>query len=143
MSFFISKRKTAELFEFSIRTASSIMANALNSVPDVEIDPEGVFKYILIKVFEKQGGASKMIVRGNKQGPYHADIYDECTPMIHKLGLATTCTGGGRIDHNATAKKILVYGYSQGYGKADHKIAVDLLKKHYTDYDITFSDEGY
>jgi phosphohistidine phosphatase len=36
-----------------------------------------------------------------------------------------------------------VYGYSQGYGKADHQVAVDILKKKYCDYNVTWSDEGY
>ena len=54
------------------------------------------------------------------------------------------CRGGGRINHNAAEKKILVYGYSMGYGKADHTKAVELLKKKYPNYNsITFSNEGY
>ncbi|KAG8264068.1 14 kDa phosphohistidine phosphatase [Homalodisca vitripennis] len=48
---------------------------SLEKVPNVEIDPEGVFKYILIKVYAKQtrdgNEPSKMIVRGNARGPYH------------------------------------------------------------------------
>ena len=32
----------------------------------------------------------------------------------------------------------------QGYGRADHSVAVELLKKKYTDYtDITWSNDGY
>ena len=32
----------------------------------------------------------------------------------------------------------------QGFGRADHAITVDLLKKHYKDYtSITFSNDGY
>jgi phosphohistidine phosphatase len=33
--------------------------------------------------------------------------------------------------------------FFQGYGKADHTISVELLKKVYPDYEITWSDEGY
>jgi hypothetical protein len=48
---------------------------ALDKVPNVEIDPSGVFKYILIRVYAKQtpdgNEPSKMIVRGNIRGPYH------------------------------------------------------------------------
>lgn len=37
-----------------------------------------------------------------------------------------------------------MYGYSQGYGKADHSITCELLKKAYPNYeDIKWSDEGY
>ncbi|XP_046686805.1 sex-regulated protein janus-A-like [Homalodisca vitripennis] len=120
---------------------------SLEKVPNVEIDPEGVFKYILIKVYAKQtrdgNEPSKMIVRGNARGPYHADIYDEARSKIEPLGLDTECIGGGRINHDAAKKNILVYGYSQGFGKADHQITVDLLKTFYKDYNITYSNDGY
>lgn len=53
------------------------------------------------------------------------------------------CIGGGRINHDAANKKIHVYGYSQGYGKADHEITAKLLKDTYKDYTISISDEGY
>lgn len=50
---------------------------SLDKVPDVEIDPSGVFKYILIRVYAKQTAdgnePSKMIVRGNARGPYHGE----------------------------------------------------------------------
>lgn len=43
--------------------------------------------------------------------------------------------GGGRI---------FVYGYSQGYGRADHSKAVAALTRAYPHYDsITFSNDGY
>lgn len=29
----------------------------------------------------------------------------------------------------------------QGYGKADHSVTVEILKKEYTDYEITWSDD--
>jgi phosphohistidine phosphatase len=59
------------------------------------------------------------------------------------LGLETECLGGGRLDHRADLKKIKVYGYSQGYGKADHEITKKLLLEKYRDYDIETSNDGY
>lgn len=52
----------------------------LNSVPKVDIDPEGVFKYILLNVHPADAeaeGASVTILRGYKRCNYHSDIYDE------------------------------------------------------------------
>ena len=46
----------------------------LSSVPDVEIDSEGKFKYILVKVSEG-ANESKLIVRGTKQAEFHPDIF--------------------------------------------------------------------
>lgn len=60
-----------------IRSFSSLrkMANALiPQIPDVEIDPKGVFKYILIKVGSKNENGElvqKNIVRGYAECPYH------------------------------------------------------------------------
>jgi phosphohistidine phosphatase len=31
----------------------------------------------------------------------------------------------------------------QGFGKADHEVAVGLLKKKFPDYSISWNDEGY
>uniref|UniRef100_A0A023F860 Sex-regulated protein janus-A n=1 Tax=Triatoma infestans TaxID=30076 RepID=A0A023F860_TRIIF len=119
----------------------------LNSVPDVEIDPEGTFKYVLIRVYAPQtkdgNEPSKMIVRGNARGPYHADIYDETVQKLTKLKLDTECVGGGRIQHSPQDKCIKVYGYSQGFGKADHELTASLLKIAYPEYNVTWSDDGY
>lgn len=115
---------------------------ALGNVADVDIDSAGKFKYILIKL--SAGGQSKYIVRGYSRCGYHADIYDEVTPALEKQGIECSCPGGGRIEHKKGAKTLLVYGYSMGFGQADHSITVDILKKRYPDYySVTFSNEGY
>ena len=59
------------------------------------------------------------------------------------LGLDAQCLGGGRIEHRPQDKYLKVYGYSVGFGKADHTKAVDLLKEVYPNYNIEWSDEGY
>ncbi|KAK3911727.1 14 kDa phosphohistidine phosphatase [Frankliniella fusca] len=122
------------------------MGEAWKSIPTVLIDSEGIFKYVLIKVHKKEedaGESEKMIVRGFKWGAYHADIYEETQEKIEKLGFETECVGGGRIEHNPNEKKLKVYGYSQGYGRADHEITSDLIKKEYPDYNVSWSNDGY
>ncbi|KAI5706550.1 hypothetical protein M8J76_012085 [Diaphorina citri] len=124
------------------------MAN-FDSVPSVEIDPQGTFKYILIKLYEKNvtndDGSEKFkyLVRGNARGEYHGDIYDAFVAGLTNKNLDSECVGGGRIKHYPDEKKILVYGYSQGFGKADHSITKQVLAEKYTDYTIDWSDEGY
>uniref|UniRef100_A0AC35TU76 Sex-regulated protein janus-A n=1 Tax=Rhabditophanes sp. KR3021 TaxID=114890 RepID=A0AC35TU76_9BILA len=112
------------------------------TIKDVEISPSGKFKYILIKVTDKATDQVKFIVRGDSSCPYHADILDNVKQGASKE-VKLNCPGGGRIIHDPEAKKILVFGYSVGYGRGDHQMAVDILKKEYEDYDITFSNEGY
>uniref|UniRef100_U5EVH9 Sex-regulated protein janus-A n=1 Tax=Corethrella appendiculata TaxID=1370023 RepID=U5EVH9_9DIPT len=118
----------------------------LEAVPLVDID-EGIFKYVLIKVYgkEKADGnePSRTIVRGFNRAEWHSDIYDEVSSSLQGLGLETECLGGGRIDHRPDLKQIKVYGYSQGYGKADHLESRRILLTKYKDYDIDCSDDGY
>ncbi|XP_073958131.1 14 kDa phosphohistidine phosphatase-like isoform X2 [Choristoneura fumiferana] len=116
---------------------------SLEAVPKVDIDPAGVFKYILIKVHDKELSEedSITVVRGYKRCNYHSDIYDEVQEKLQPLDCEPL--GGGRISHEPDSKKIHIYGYSQGYGKADHEIAAKLIKDSYPDYTISVSDEGY
>lgn len=113
-------------------------------VADVDIDKSGKFKYILINVKDTQTKAVKNIVRGYKDCSYHIDILSKVTPELEKLGLQAECSGGGRILHDPKTKTIMIYGYSQGFGRADHTIAHALCKKNFPDYvDISWSNEGY
>lgn len=50
------------------------MAEALAKIPNVEIDPEGTFKYILVRVKVKGGDAHKDIIRGTKSAEYHSKL---------------------------------------------------------------------
>lgn len=48
------------------------MADRLSKVPEVEIDSEGKFKYILVRLKLKDGTDHKDIVRGTKSAEYHS-----------------------------------------------------------------------
>ncbi|XP_049876536.1 14 kDa phosphohistidine phosphatase-like [Pectinophora gossypiella] len=125
-------------------SAQNMSSKALDSVPKVDIDPDGVFKYILIKVYDKEKDnvePSTTIVRGYKRHNYHSDIYDEVQDKLKPLDCEPI--GGGRISHQPDDKKIHIYGYSQGYGKADHEVTARLIKDAFPNYTITISDEGY
>ncbi|XP_058059098.1 sex-regulated protein janus-A-like isoform X2 [Anopheles bellator] len=118
----------------------------LEAVSVVDID-EGIFKYVLIKVYAKEQAdgtePSKLIVRGFNRAQWHSDIYDEVSSSLMGLGLETECLGGGRIENRPDLKQIKVYGYSQGYGKADHLETRRLLLTKYKDFQINCSDDGY
>jgi len=112
----------------------------LNSVPDVEIDPDGKFKYILIKI---TGGdnETKLIVRGTKQAEFHPDIFAKVEPILKTSGFSCEVQGGGKILHEAE-KSIKVFSKSTGYGAADHSLTVAILKTAYPDYaEIIWTEE--
>ncbi|CAN8029365.1 unnamed protein product [Ixodes persulcatus] len=123
----------------------TMSAASFESIPTVKLD-NGRFKYILIKVHDKNDDSrTKLIVRGSAGAAYHSDIFDSESAKIEAIeGLELECLGGGRIIHNPDRKEIKVFGYSQGYGQADHSKTVEILKNFYPNYDsITFSNEGY
>eukprot|EP00092_Neocalanus_flemingeri_P014782 GFUD01015953.1.p1 GENE.GFUD01015953.1~~GFUD01015953.1.p1 ORF type:complete len:127 (-),score=31.09 GFUD01015953.1:113-493(-) len=124
-----------EQFQFACTMAG------LNSVPDVEIDPEGKFKYILVKISSTES-ESKLIVRGTKKAEFHPDIFAKVEPELKRSGFSCEVQGGGKIIHQPEGKSIKVFSKSTGYGKADHSLATAILKKAFPDYeDIIWTDE--
>ncbi|XP_019365824.1 PREDICTED: 14 kDa phosphohistidine phosphatase-like [Gavialis gangeticus] len=83
----------------------------LSAVPDVEIDADGVFKYVLLRV-RPPSGAAKDVVRGYGWAEYHADIYEKAAAELEPRGFKCECLGGGRIAHHSAERRIHVYGYS-------------------------------
>ncbi|XP_004593494.2 14 kDa phosphohistidine phosphatase isoform X2 [Ochotona princeps] len=122
-------------------------AAALARVPDVDMDADGVFKYVLIRVRSApsgpQPGESKEVVRGYKWAEYHADIYDKVSGELQKQGYECECLGGGRISHQSQDRRIHVYGYSMGFGRAQHSVTTEKIKAQYPDYEVTWADDGY
>ncbi|KAJ3605046.1 hypothetical protein NHX12_027097 [Muraenolepis orangiensis] len=122
--------------------AAALMAN----IPQADIDPTGVFKYVLVRVHSKEEGDDSEIdiVRGYAWAEYHADIYDKVSGQLEKGGvLDCECVGGGRIKHEPTTKKIHIYGYSMGFGRANHQVSMEKLKVRYPQYEVTWDNEGY
>ncbi|XP_030371063.1 sex-regulated protein janus-A-like [Scaptodrosophila lebanonensis] len=127
------------------RVLHKMAEKKLLAVPLVDIDEQGVFKYVLIKLSAKRSSeeASKTIVRGYADCKWHADIFKRTQESLKETGLDICCLGGGRIQHRPDKKYIKVYGYSQGYGKADHSETKKIIQTQYGDYEIEISDEGY
>ncbi|XP_061887685.1 14 kDa phosphohistidine phosphatase [Entelurus aequoreus] len=121
-------------------------ASRMVNIPQADIDPSGVFKYVLIRVHSKEEGDDTEvdIVRGYGWAEFHADIYEKVSEELEKDGLLDCeCVGGGRIRHDAQDKKIHVYGYSIGFGRANHAVTTEKLKVQYPDYEVTWDNEGY
>ncbi|XP_036892899.1 14 kDa phosphohistidine phosphatase isoform X1 [Sturnira hondurensis] len=71
------------------------------------------------------------------------DIYDKVASEMQKKGYDCECLGGGRISHQSQDKKIHVYGYSMGFGRAQHSVSTEKIKAMYPDYEVTWADDGY
>uniref|UniRef100_A0A8D9ALJ7 14 kDa phosphohistidine phosphatase n=1 Tax=Cacopsylla melanoneura TaxID=428564 RepID=A0A8D9ALJ7_9HEMI len=117
--------------------------NTFDSILTVDIDSRGRFKYILIKLEDKESGRVKYLVHGNSMSFYHSEILDKFLNTLTNKNLKVTCVGGGRIVHNPDTKSIEVFGTSYAYGRADHNITKQILAKKYMDYNIKWSNDGY
>ena len=114
-----------------------------------KIDEEGVYKYIQIECINKDNkDDKKLIIRGDANSSYHKDIYRKFLFDIMnskdkdlKENYDYECIGGGRIEFKPNS--ILIYGYSSGYGQADHSKTKEIVQKFYPTYKIETLDEGY
>ena len=54
-------------------------------------------------------------------------------------------SGGGRICLELEEKSCNIFGFSYGFGKADHEFATEVVRAdaRYADFEITWSDDGY
>ncbi|KAM5330567.1 14 kDa phosphohistidine phosphatase isoform 2-T2 [Glossophaga mutica] len=119
----------------------------LAQIPDVDIDPDGVFN--LEGLLSWGISCSELgLPRAARAEccallPFPADIYDKVAGEIQKKGYDCECLGGGRISHQSQDKKIHVYGYSMGFGRAQHSVSTEKIKAKYPDYEVTWADDGY
>ncbi|XP_059052309.1 14 kDa phosphohistidine phosphatase-like [Achroia grisella] len=127
----------------SLQTIKTMASSSLADVPTVDIDPSGVFKYMLIKLYDRKQSEENFvyIVRGYCRCIYHSDVYVEVQEKLHPLDC--DIVGGGSISHEPSSKKIRIYGHAHGYGKADHEITAKLIKAAFPNYKITISDKAY
>uniref|UniRef100_A0A8C9K6G4 14 kDa phosphohistidine phosphatase n=1 Tax=Panthera tigris altaica TaxID=74533 RepID=A0A8C9K6G4_PANTA len=88
-------------------------------------------------------GSPAQSLRPGPAFPVPADIYDKVSGEMQKKGYSCECLGGGRISHQSQDKKIHVYGYSMGYGRAQHSVSTEKIKAVYPDYEVTWADDGY
>ncbi|XP_063796358.1 14 kDa phosphohistidine phosphatase-like isoform X2 [Pseudophryne corroboree] len=94
---------------------SAVIMSDLDSVPEVQIDPEGSFKYILVRLSTGASENSRDIVRGTKSAVYHNHIFEKLNPEMQALGFQCKCLGGGKMEHISKDKKIRVFGESTIY----------------------------
>lgn len=137
--------RTMAVSQADIQSLGAAKNPKLKAIADVDIDKNGKFKYILIKVHDPSKEREfKHIVRGSARAQFHGDIFDEVAPAIEEQGLDCECLGGGRILHDPSKKKIEIFGYSQGFGQANHSITAYILSKKFPEYDnITWNNDGY
>ena len=125
--------------------AASSSGTAFAPFPACDLK-EGTFKYVLIRA-SAADGTEKLLVRAGP-GDYHADVAEPTLESLRGAGLEASVLGGGRIAYDPAAAPpaphVRVYGFSYGFGKADHAVSVEVCREHFgADARLEWSDEGY
>jgi len=118
-----------------------------NPVPSVMI-ARGTHKYVLITArSERQNGGDLSYFVTSKHGAhYHRNAAEAFLPRLEERGYTDIqVLGGGRINLDEERRRIEIYGYSYGFGRADHLISKKVIEadEKYSDYDVTWSNDGY
>ena len=114
-----------------------------DSIPEVKIDEDGVYKYVQIKC-----NKNKIFIRGSLKLEYHKYIYKDFLKEVENSGLdknSCKALGGGRINKDEKNKKLKIYGYSKTFGRVEgqHQKTKNIVQKYYPDYEITWTNKGY
>jgi phosphohistidine phosphatase len=120
------------------------LAEKFTAVPSVVI-AQGAHKYCLLHA-QTPTGDEQYIVTSKQGAYYHRNAAEPMIAMLEQAGYTDIeVKGGGRILLDEEARKISIFGFSYGFGPANHAVSrqVVLEDPRYADFDVTISDEGY
>ena len=114
-------------------------------LPSISI-AEGAHKYVLISATEPQSDEIKRFVISSHGAPYHRNVAEPFVERLENKGYQNIkVTGGGRIFRDSDNKKISIFGFSYGFGQAKHEESKAEVENdtRFSDYDVTYSYDGY
>lgn len=139
-------QQEAKRLQERLKAASSIGGRGPltgKRVPNVKID-NGIHKYVLIRA--SWDGTEEYFVTSKHGAHYHRNAAEPMVTALEENGYHDIeVTGGGRIDCDLEKKNIKVYGFSYGFGLADHNISRECILRdpRYKDFRVTISNDGY
>jgi phosphohistidine phosphatase len=136
-------RLQARLKSGATRHTGSVPTGSVG-LPSVEIC-EGTHKYVQITA-SYDGREEQVFVVSRRNAAYHRNAAEPFIAKLEKHGYHDIeVAGGGRVSLDEARKKISIYGFSYGFGKANHALSVEVVQAdpRYQDYDVTWSDDGY
>ena len=136
----------AEAARLKARLAESTPnTNAFQRIDAVSL-ANGRHKYVLISAREPYNDNETYFVTSRRGAAYHRNAAE---PLVHTLEESgyqnIEVRGGGRIFLDENQKKISIFGFSYGFGQADHETSKRVIAAdgRFKDYDITISNDGY
>jgi len=118
---------------------------AWRNLPCVSID-EGAHKYVLIEAETPSGERTQTFVVSKRGASYHRNAAEPMIEILEKHQFRNIrVTGGGRILFEEDEERISIFGYSYGFGKADHAVSKRVIEEdaRYDGFEVTWSDAGY
>lgn len=116
----------------------------------------GRHKYVLIRASSLEAGEEQ---RDNHEcdvewfvksaaphecgGPYHGNVAQDLREWIAAAGFNVTVTGGGRIYYRPDDNLAVVYGFSYGFGRGDHRKAAEIIRSYGIDAIVEDSPDLY
>jgi phosphohistidine phosphatase len=113
------------------------------TIPNVTI-ADGAHKYVLMTAVKDNERQHFVVSR--KGAAYHRDAAEPMVESLERSGYESIAIlGGGRIRLDRDNATISIYGYSYGFGLADHALSKSIIQNdpRYEGYTITWSNEGY
>jgi phosphohistidine phosphatase len=114
-------------------------------VPNVEI-AEGAHKYVLITALLPGTNERQHFVVSRKHAAYHRNAAEPFVVKLERSGYkGISILGGGRIALDTAERSINIYGYSYGFGLADHALSKSVIESDpkWNGFQIDWSNEGY
>jgi len=116
-------------------------------IPSVSID-NGAYKYVLITALPPNNSHNKpeVFVHSKRGAQYHRNVAEPLIPILKQSGYTDIrIKGGGRILRCDDDNIIKIFGYSYGFGQADHALAKDVVERSgkFVGYTVSWSNDGY
>ena len=125
------QRKAAEL-QARLANASDRATTIFDDfvrVPNVSIDG-GAHKYVLISACLPGGGVRENFVVSRRGAEYHRDAAEPFIEILERNNYSSIrILGGGRIALDNSNKSCSIYGYSYGFGLADHALSKAVVER--------------
>jgi len=115
----------------------------------VSID-EGTHKYVLISAkhpnHSDDDDDKQYFVVSKKGAAYHRNVAEGFVSKLEAHGYSNIhILGGGRISLDSLNTKISIFGFSYGFGLADHSLSQRVIQSdaRFQTFDINWSNDGY
>lgn len=118
---------------------------AYQRIPNVTI-AEGKHKYVLMSAILPGTSERQHFVVSRKNAAYHRNAAEPMVEALEESGYKSiSILGGGRIHLDSERKTISVFGFSYGFGLADHALSKAIIKRdeRWKDFEVTWSNDGY